>query len=474
MKNTGIELKALCEEWQAPTLDLQACARSFLNLLGWEFPLPFSPGEAVEATGAVPFLLRSDSGAAMAALFVRPGKLERPSELVDRGLDFCPLTRVLVNGVHSLNLRYVLISDMTNSYLYEIREDALLLFADNPDEFRDDIAPEIQRDQVGQGSLDALRRPPRSVMARQLREWRLYWVKQFCVQSGCSDESIHLLVDRVFVIRFLFAHSIFRRTRTHFERRFSELTRACWKGEVDGCGTALSAIFHDMWFDWGIDLFQPEAGLERAIGADELTARMLVDTSLLSQAKIDVPTILESFNYGDPQEKLRVRMVPDSNEDREHYLATQSLNSIDDARIMVDLQEEGYRAIFFWFDRVVALYEKFAADFEAKHKDAPDFEEGMDLFSWSVVDASRPDACGDVLSYACKHGFGIFCCDVRQYRIAHLLFTLHLIARYDERKHPVERFPDFEAIFQERPEVLRADQVLYKRGGSMSRSMGGE
>ena len=39
-------------------------------------------------------------------------------------------------------------------------------------------------------------------------------------------------------------------------------------------------------------------------------ARLLVDASLLSQGKLDTATILESFNYGDPQEKLRVRMVP--------------------------------------------------------------------------------------------------------------------------------------------------------------------
>lgn len=466
MRDTGLELRALCEAWQATDLDLPGYARRFLHVLGWEFPLPFSPGEAVEATGTVPFLLRADSGAALAALFVRPGKMEAPSHLVDRGLDFCRMTRLLVNGMRSLNVQYVLISDMNHSYVYDLREDALLLFADSPREFREEIAPELHFEAVNRGALDALRRPPRSVMARQLREWRAFWVNQYVQCTACPESSAHTLVDRLLIARFVFAHKIFRRTRGHFEKRFSDLTRSCWRGDIDGSGETLSTIFHDMWFDWHIDAFQPDADLERALAVDALTARMLVDMSLISQAKIDISTVLESFNHGDPQEKLRVRMVPDSNEDREHYMATQSLHSIDDARIMVDLQEEGYRAIFFWFDRVVSLYEHFAADFEARHEGEREHVENMDLFAWSAVDASRPDACGDVLAHACTHGFGILCGDQRQYFIARLLFTMHLVERYSERNQPIERFPNFDSIFEERPEVLRADQVLHKRGGA--------
>ena len=466
MRDTGLELTALCEAWQASDLDLQSCARRFLHVLGWEFPLPFSPGEAVEATGTVPYLLRAESGASLAALFVRPGKMEAPSALVERGLDFCRMTRLLVNGMRTLNVQYLLVSDMKHSYLYELREDALLLYADNPEEFRAEIAPEIHREAVNQGALDALRRPPRSVMARQLREWRIFWVNQFVHCTGCPEASAQSLIDRILVVRYVFAHKIFRRTRGHFEKRFADLTRACWKGDGDGSGAALSTIFHDMWFDWRIDLFQPDPELERALEIDALSARLLVDASLIAQSKVELLTILESFNHGDPQEKLRVRMVPDTNEDREHYMATQSMNSIDDARIMVDLQEEGYRAIFFWFDRVVSLYEHFAADFDAQHEDNDEATEGMDLFAWSAVDASRPDACGDVLAHACTHGFGIFCGNRSQYQIARLLFTLHLITRYAERKQPVERFPSFDSIFEERPEVLRADQVLHKRGGA--------
>lgn len=465
MRDTGAELAALCEAWQSPELDLQDCARHFLRVLGWELPLPFSPGDTVESTGSVPFLLRAASGATVAAVFVRPGKLEPPAVLVERGLDFCRMTRLLVNGLRALNLPYVLISDMNQSYLYDPREDVLLLYADNPKEFREELAPVLNQAAVSRGALDALRRPPRSVMARQLREWRGFWAKQYMQCAGCPEASAQTLIDRMLVVRHVLAHKVFRRTRGHFEKRFSELTRACWRGRVDGCGAQLLSIFHDMWFDWRIDLFAPDPALERAVGLDALTGRMLVDASLIAQAKIEVSTVLESFNCGDPQEKMRVRMVPDSNEDREHYMATQSIGSIDDARIMVDLQEEGYRAIFVWFDRVVSLYERFAEDYDAHHQEEVEESDGMDLFAWSAADAARPEACGDVLAHACRHGFGIFYGDRRQHQIARLLLTMHLINKYDERNQPVERFPGFEAIFEQRPEVLRADQVLYKRGG---------
>jgi hypothetical protein len=466
MRDTGLELKAVCEAWQATSLDLQACARRFLAILGWEVPLPFSPGDGVASTGAVPFLLRAQSGDTVAALFLRPGKLEPPLGLTDRGLDFCKMTRLLVNSVRTLNLRYLLISDMNSSYLYDLTEDSLLLFADTPQEFRDELAVAMRRESVERGSLGELRRPPRSVMSRQLREWRLFWVKQFVTRTQCDASSAHLLIDRILVVRYILANKVFRRTRGHFQKRFSDLTRASWGGQADRAGEQLSTLFHDMWFDWRIDLFEPDTDLERALGQHELVARLLVDASLLSQGKLDTATILESFNYGDPQEKLRVRMVPDANEDREHYLATQSLSSVDDARVVVDLKEEGYRAIFFWFDRVVSVYERLTSVYESQQQAAPVQDEGFDLFAWSVVDAERPDACADVLAHACTHGFGILCGDATQYQISRLLFTMHLVKRYAERNHAVERFPSFEAIFEERPEVMRVDQVLNKRGGN--------
>lgn len=465
MRDTGLELKAVCEAWQAASLDLQACARRFLAILGWDLPLPFSPGEGVASTGAVPFLLRADSGETVATLFLRPGRLEPPLGLTERGLDFCKVTRLLVNSVRTLNLRYLLISDMNSAYLYDLAEDALLLFADTPQEFRDELAVALRRDSVERGTLGELRRPPRSVMSRQLREWRLFWVKQFTTRTLCETASAHLLIDRIFVVRYILANKVFRRTRGHFQKRFSDLTRAAWGGQADRAGEALSALFHDMWFDWRIDLFEPDTDLERALGQHELVARLLVDASLLSQGKLDTATILESFNHGDPQEKLRVRMVPDANEDREHYLATQSLGSVDDARVVVDLKEEGYRAIFFWFDRVVSVYERLTSVYESQQQAAPAPDDSFDLFAWSAVDAARPDACADVLAHACTHGFGILCGDATQYHISRLLFTMHLVKRYAERNHAVERFPSFEAIFEERPEVMGVDQVLGKRGG---------
>src|SRR5690606_29368780 len=115
----------------------------------------------------------------------------------------------------------------------------LLLYADSPSEFREEIAPAIQREAVEKRALGELRRPPRSVMARQLREWRLYWVKQFVLRTHCPEESAHLLIDRLFVVRYLLAHKIFRRTRGHFQQRFSELTRACWSGRAERCGEQL-------------------------------------------------------------------------------------------------------------------------------------------------------------------------------------------------------------------------------------------
>lgn len=470
MRDPVVEHKALYDDCQMARADLRGGSARFLAMLGWEFPLTFSPSEQVEALHAAPFLLRAQSGESLAALFLPAGLLETPSSLCDRGLDFCKTARLLVDEMKALNVDYLLVSDLRNSYLYDMTCDSLLLCADTPEEFQREFAPVLHKLAMDGGALADLRRPPRSTLARQLRDWRRFWVEQFVARAKCPASSADLLVDRVLAVRYLFAHRIFRRTRAQLEQRFEELVDASWHGRTDNPGEQLSHLFHDMWFDWRIDLFRPDPDLEAALSGSPLAAEFIVESKLLSQSKIDLPTILESFNYGEPEEKLRVRMVPDNNEDREHYLSVQNLSSIDDARIMVDIQEEGYRAIFFWFDRVVSLYEKFSEDFDERHPvDEEAADEGMELLAWSAVDAGRPDACADSLAHACNHGFGIFCGSSIQYRIGRLLFTLHLISRYHERRQMVERFPCFEPIFEERPEVLHADQVLFKRGGRAPR-----
>lgn len=55
---------------------------------------------------------------------------------------------------------------------------------------------------------------------------------------------------------------------------------------------------------------------------------------------------------------MRVRAVPDSNDERDHFLSRQTVSTVDSARIEIDLLEEGYRSIFHWFDKVVAVYER--------------------------------------------------------------------------------------------------------------------
>ena len=135
-------------------------------------------------------------------------------------------------------------------------------------------------------------------MSRQLREWRLFWVKQFVARTQCTASSAHLLIDRIFVVRYILAHKVFRRTRGHFQKRFSDLTRGCWSGQADRAGEQLSGIFHDMWFDWRIDLFEPDTDLERALGMHELVARLLapmVALAVADPADVGIQSRLQSL-----------------------------------------------------------------------------------------------------------------------------------------------------------------------------------
>jgi hypothetical protein len=459
MRDASQEITKLCEAcWErvadATRGEQQYYIAGLFRLLGWDLAIPFTPRAGSASLSASPYVLRAPGHAALTTYFVLPGTLEPPSSLVERGLDFCHATRVLVDEARSLNVQYVFITDLYRSYLYDARAEELLLWTDDPKGFTREFTAVIERKAMERGALDELRHPPRSLSARQLREWSQRWTTHMATRGRIDEDTAGLVIDRLFVVRYLFDRDILRRTKDRLLQRFVELVARASGSSFEGVGHALSGLFHDMWFDWRMDLFEPEPDLEPVLENDALSVPLLREFALLSRAKFNVATLLESFNCGDPAEKLRVRMVPEFNEERDAYLNHQSLGTIDQARIELDLAEEGYRAIPHWFDRVVALYERLEADFDSRTSRDLAQAEDVDLFAWSQHDRARPSACADQFAHACEHGFGMYYNSPRQHRIARLMLTLHLIDRYAERSHPVNRFPGFHNVLMKRPLVL--------------------
>lgn len=474
MSLSGPRITQLCETWQEQASGWDASsgmaprqgryAEELLRLLGWETPLPFSPQEISQGLGARPYILRAQGRNAFVAYFVQPGTIDAPSAVLERGLDFCPATRMLAEEAHAMGFTRALITDMYRAYLYDTASGELLRAADNPHKFNDDVVPVLVRDRVDLGALDDLRGPSRTGAARQLRAWCDRWTRLMARHARITEEKASLVLDRLLVMRFLFEREILRRTRPRLEQRFYELVERAGTPRPHGVGQALVALFHDMWLDWRLDAFEAMPDLDRALQDDEIAVPMLREFSLLADSKFTFDTILESFNYGDPGEKQRVRMVPDTNEERDEYLAAQTLRTVDEARIEIDLTEEGYRALTLWFDRVIALYDRIEQDFRkmfyAPDPANADGSSAADLFGWAVVEGERPRACADKFFHACNKGFGAFYQGFRQFRTARLILTLHLIRTYDDAGIAVERMPTLRNLLMPRPEVLTPARLM--------------
>lgn len=475
MKESSIEITKLCESWwgklaDSTKVDQSRYAEQLLGLLGWQNPAPLgvksTPTAAREEEGhsyastlcTASYVLRESAHAALAAHFVMPGALEPPSNVIQRGLDFCETTRWLVDETRSLNIDYAFITDMYRSYFYDVRNDDLLLTADSPAEFKRDFVDLLTRNHVERGSLDEVRRQPRSYAARQLREWCHHWSETFVAEAHISEELAHLALDRLFVLRYLFDHDILKRTGWRLRRRFTDLVAHAHSTRPLGCGRLLRALYHDIWFDWKADLFTALPELDAAIERDSLTAPLLREFSLLSRSKFSIATILESFNYGDAAEKARVRMVPDLNEDRETYFAKQTVDTIDTVHIEIDLADEGYRAIFHWFDKLVSLYERLEVEFDLRTLRSNRPSEEMDLFAWSEIAEKRPNALADKFQHVIEHGLTVYHSSPRQLRIARLMLYLHIISRYDQTKQRFVQFPKIRDVFKARPRVLENDR----------------
>jgi hypothetical protein len=333
----------------------------------------------------------------------------------------------------------------------------LLLHADTPAMFRHEMAEVLSRANIEHGLLEEVRRPPRSEVARRLREWCHHWCSTIVAESCVTEDAAWLAVDRLLVLRYLFEHDILKRTGWMLRKRFSDLIGKAYGANPAGCGGQLRSLFHDIWFDWKADLFAAEPALDAALEQDAIAVPLLKESALHSRSKFSIVTVLESFNYGEAAEKARVRMVPDSNEDREAYLARQTAEDIDDVCIEIDLADEGYRAIFHWLDKLVALYQRLGTDMDARNQNAT-APEGVDLFAWSEWAEQRPRALTDMMQYAVERGMIVYYSTPRQLRTARLMLYLHLIGRYYQSKQRFTHFPNMDNLLRKRPRILDSDR----------------
>ena len=457
-------IRKLCEGWWEEVSDSargeqRGFAERFLTMHGWSGLEPLSTDEGPAGASTLTYLLQANPGSALSAHFLSPGILRPPAEIVDRGLDFCETTRLLVQLARSKNAHYCLITDLFRSYLYDARAEDLLLHANSPSEFEREFGDVLARIEVAQGALDDLRRQPRSYVARQLREWALRWVEMLSTNMRVSPETAVLAIDRLFVLRFLANHDILRRPGWDYRKRYAELFRGGDNGALaEGCGERLISLFRVIRRDWHAELFAEEPRLDQALSNDAVAGPLLREFGLLSSTRFDRATILESFNYGDAAEKARVRMVPEEDHDRTAVLATQTADTVDDTRLALDLEDEGYRAITYWFDRLVSAYDRLGREFDASAYPATDVSQDMDLFAWSKLDAARPDALTDHFRHATEEGLVVYYASPRQFRTARLLLYLHLIQRYDETKTRFHEFPQVETALQPRPHMLDSDR----------------
>lgn len=454
------EITKLCESWwskmnESNQSEQRHYAHKFLELLGWPGSIPV---DCCPDASTLTYLLRGEGQTSVACHFLMPGSLEPPSLLVERGLDFCEPTRRLVASSGHLRAGYAFITDMYRAYLYDVGKDELLLYADSPGAFEAEISNVLSKQAMECGSLADIRRQPRSHAARQLREWYLARCDALVLETCQSKDITFLAIDRLIVIRYLVDHDILKRSGRRFKERYEELIGRAMSPDPSGCGTMLTALFHDFWLDWNADLFAPVPDLDKALNRDSVAAPLLKEFALLAKGKFSLNTVLESFNFGDASEKARVRMVPDENEERERYLAKQTLESVDEAHIEVDICEEGYRAIFPWFDRLVALYAHLETQFDSKVLADTELQAEGDLIGWSEKDAQRPEALREKFRYAVEHGLVIYYASPRQLRTARLMLYLHLIARYHESRQRFTRFPNMGDAFMERPTFLGIDK----------------
>ncbi|MDX9975842.1 MAG: hypothetical protein RBU21_22875 [FCB group bacterium] len=455
------DLQRLCEaSWrlfaEATKDEQHRLAERFLSVLGWHDPDPVALLPFGSALPTVSYVLQVGDSPTMAAHFLAPGLLQPPSLQATRGLDFCEVTRELVDITGAMGAQYAFITDLQKSCLYDAENDELLLRADIPAEFTREFGNVLTLDEVAAGSLEDIRRQPCSMLARQLREWCQRWSDILVRQARMAEDKAQLALDRLLVLRYLFYHDILDPEDWNLEGRVADLLMKALSPQPGGTGWQLRQLFSDLWNDWRAEIFAPDAAVDEILQHDRIAVPMLREYALLSQGKFTLPTILESFNYGEAAEKARVRTIPEEQPARNALLARQTSATAHSVRMELDINEEGYRTIFHWFDKLIDLYDRMDVEFRTQSRRDTGVLRGLDLLDFGKSPGGADGS--DKFRYAVENGLVIYYATPRQQRTARILLYLHLIACYEESGERFTGFPSLRSALQPRPRLLDTDR----------------
>jgi len=456
----GHSIKQLCDHWWknkhsgAREKDIRSVTEEFLQILGWE------THEAIDSeTSDAAYLVRGRRDETTIAFHVIDSmKLEPPSLVVERGMDYCDCTLMLSGEAHEDGYQFVAVTDFNRFYLYEVTSDELLIHADSPQQFTMEMMESLQKDVVDDFAFDDLHRSPRSLKARQLRCWCEDWFHKLSHREYDAERAADAILDRMVMMRFLYEHPICETEEWSFKEQFDEVAGLAFDGPAADAGKALLQLMGELNRRWGMSFFARDEQVERILLDEQVCIPMVKELALHGQAKFDYSTILESFNYGDASEKARVRLVPEHSEERESLIRRLCDEVLEAGKLEVDVLDEGYRIIVHWFERLLVRYADMETDFAIHAGAALAQGDGMDLLHWSRVENGNGPKDDGVLQFAVKNGFRIWYDSERQYRTARMIMYMYLIEWYEQHSLPCLQFPDVGTMLDKRPAMLESDK----------------
>ncbi|MCD6288234.1 MAG: hypothetical protein J7M12_03880 [Candidatus Hydrogenedentes bacterium] len=373
---------------------------------------------------------------------VKPSDLDPFFEVNGVGIDVP--APVLVSSLASSGpppARHLLLTDGDRAVLLDASSQEPLLSAETADRFDWTIKPLLVRDRVLGGSLRELRRKTFTTFAKELREWSTDWENTLVEKIGMDRAASHRLLDSMIIARAGIDSQMFRSVAN------GKLYRLAVDGlfaDRQSSGVKWRELLCSLRTELGLALLDIDETADRLFAADGLGTDLCRSLMEQSRSKFTVPVVLESFNYGDPSEKSLVRMRPELDEDIEIYLSRQTVETIPDINVTVDLNELGYRGVLNVFDRLLRFYTELEESLGLLTPTSSD-EVGLSHADSTDPVESRRQAFRDIPQFVVRHNFVARVNTAHQHRVVTLLLYLHVLYHHERSQRAFKRFPPAES-----------------------------
>jgi len=349
-------------------------------------------------------------------------------------------------------LKYGVFTDTKITYLYNLKNEEVLLYTNSLDDFELKFLPGMKRKFIESGNIEKFPVRTPDLWGKELKFWMLQWHNKFSEYYKIPKPTLNLFFLRLFVITLL-SKAFSNEKKSIFEFGYEKIRSSNAKSEnIEIADYAkLPEIFQSFLNEYSIVICRYDQELDRlflrTVNIEKVLRKLIEDFLLLSCSKFTIPALISAFDCEESAQDYvfaefnkvkpsRIKFIPTTDDYHPFY--------------HISIEQDGYIEIVNAFDEAMINYELHNSWVERESALNRHMSVQLDIFVNNVVSMDEKGIITDFVKKFVESNCYIDVQNDNESYTSMLVLYIKMIEWYQNHKDYVRKFPDVYKVFQKK------------------------